>query len=149
MDNMSEAWIRLDLNLTPKTVITEVRAFWRFGFKSGQSQLSLKESSANWMRIIKNKKVLLRDRKRHTVRRVTNARSAVLFRGGYPSPDWGVPRSWDQKPGKERGTRVLPRKDLGPETWKKTWDWSTPLVWTDRHLWKQYLPHPSDARGKN
>ena len=69
-----------------------------------------------------------------------------------PGQDWGTPqkgpgtsdlgknlglgypleRTWDQWPGKEPGTGVPP-----------------PWVWTDRHLWKQYLPHPSDAGGKN
>ena len=141
-----------------------------------------------------NKKVLLRERKRHAARHVASARSAVLswpgggvpqswtggypiltWRGvhhpdlagrGYPSPvmavgggggttvlSWlwsGTPvltwpvgyplpaglgyppeRTWDQCPGKEAGTGVPPG------------------VWTDRHLWKQYLPHPSDAGGYN
>ena len=60
---------------------------------------------------------------------------------GYPhGQDWGaslartgVPpeRTWGQWPGKEPGAGVPP-----------------PLrVWTDRHLWKQYLPHPWDACG--
>ena len=91
----------------------------------------------------KNKKVLLRDRKRHTTRRVASTRSAGLSPGEHtpvptkgctpvsagegrrvplsslqypPGWDWGIPpgRTWDQRPGKEPGTEVLPRKDLGP-----------------------------------
>ena len=45
-----------------------------------------------------NKKVLLRKRKRHTVRRVASARYAALSNGGgggVPHPDWGYPiQSW-------------------------------------------------------
>ena len=42
-----------------------------------------------------NKKVLLRERKRHTARRVASARYAALSSGwgGYPIPGWGVPQS--------------------------------------------------------
>ena len=39
---------------------------------------------------------------------------------GTPSSQyWGTPsdRSWDQRPGKEPGIGVCPKKDLGPETW--------------------------------
>ena len=35
------------------------------------------------------RQVLLRERKRHTARRVASARYAALFRGGYPIPGWG------------------------------------------------------------
>ena len=40
-----------------------------------------------------HKKVLLRERKRHTARRVASARYAVLSNGGYPIQSWvgGVP----------------------------------------------------------
>ena len=112
------------------------------------------------------KKVLLRERKRHTAHWVVSAHSAVclgeggtsvpaegvtpvLFWSGgipvlgYPPPPVGT--GVHPPPGQDWGT---PRKDLGPETWERTWDWGTPLrVWTDRHLWKQYLPHPLHAGG--
>ena len=45
---------------------------------------------------LRNKKVLLRERKRHTTRRVANARpAALLMGGGYSDPvlTWGVPPS--------------------------------------------------------
>ena len=60
-----------------------------------------------------NKKVLLRERKRHTARRVASARSVAvsgagstpsrLGWGGVPYPqDWGTPpppeRTWEQRP---------------------------------------------------
>ena len=80
-----------------------------------------------------NKKVLLRDRKRHTARCVANTRSYVLSRGGggvpqsqvgyhsswtgippLPSWDWGTSpeMTWDQE--KNLGLGYFPRKDLGP-----------------------------------
>ena len=58
--------------------------------------------------------------------------------GVPPGQDWrtpppartGVPPPPPWKgPGKEPGTEITP----------------PPQMWTDRHLWKQYLPHPSDA----
>ena len=36
-----------------------------------------------------NKKVLLRERKRHIDRGISSTPSAVLFQGGYPIPSWG------------------------------------------------------------
>ena len=57
---------------------------------------------------------------------------------GYPWPGLGYPpeMTWDQRLG------YPPAKDLGPETWKRTWDCGTPSpVWTDRlTLWKHNLP---------
>ena len=133
-----------------------------------------------------NKKVLLRDRKRHTARRVESTDSAVLSRvggggGGLPSPvlarrvplswgtpqlglgyhplgqEWGTPwgqasdtpqlgqdlgtpqkgpqtwgwsipaeRTWIRDLGKNLGLGYPNRKDLGPETWERIWDWGTP-----------------------
>ena len=106
---------------------------------------------------IPNKKVLLRERKRHTARRIISARSAVTggipqsCPGGTPVLSWpggtpfisglGVPYS-------QLGDWGTSKKDLGPETWERTYDWGTPLPGVDRHLWKQYLPHASDADGK-
>ena len=109
------------------------------------------------------KKVLLRDRKRHTAHCIASTHSAVLSLWGEGVPlSWtggmpvlpggtpvlmGVPKSW------LRGTTVLPGrdtpvlrypqsgwgtphqvvelgyppgKDLGPETWERTWGWGTP-----------------------
>ena len=69
-----------------------------------------------------NKKVLLRERKRHTAHRVASARYATLSPdggGGVPHPDL-----W----------RVYPSN-------KPDLEWGTPLqVWMDRHLWKHNLP---------
>ena len=46
----------------------------------------------NWSRIMVNKTVLLRERKRHTDRSVSSTPSAVLYQGrGYPIPAGGVP----------------------------------------------------------
>ena len=45
-----------------------------------------------WVTAFVNKKVLLRERKRHTARRVASARYADLSRGGTPSHVRGVPR---------------------------------------------------------
>ena len=129
------------------------------------------------------KKVLLRNRKKHTARCVASTRSAVLpwggrstpvlsggggvphspiLAGGYPSPvlcvGWGgvpqsypgwetcpgVPPSWEWvppwpglgyppppsqncgTPGQDWGNP--PGKDLGPETWERTWNWGVPTV---------------------
>ena len=70
----------------------------------------------------------------------------LLWMGEYPRypplswptiiPGWGVPPSchgW-----------VPPGKGPGGSGSIMGWRWGTPL-WMDRHLWKQYLPHPSDA----
>ena len=55
-------------------------------------------------------------------------------RMGCPLLGTGVPpeRTWDQW------------KYYGMEM-----GYPLPWVWTDTHLWKQYLPHPSDAGGRN
>ena len=48
-------------------------------------------------------------------------------------------------------TGVTPRKGPGISGTIMGWRCGTPLprVWTETHLWNQYLPHPSDASGKN
>ena len=57
----------------------------------------------------------------------------IQFQGGTASQIGGYPPS---SPGKG----VLPLSaGWGPPRW----------VWTNRRLWKHYLPHPSDAFGKN
>ena len=78
---------------------------------------------------ISNKKVLLRERKRHTARCVASTRYVALCNGGgletgYPPPDmgyslnmgypltWGTPWTW--------GT---------PQTWGTLWTWGTPQTW--------------------
>ena len=93
--------------------------------------------------------------------------------GDYPSPGWGYPStgggggytifSWlvglphPVLAGGYTITGVLPpglgyspRPELAyplERTWERTRDWGTPL-WMDRHLWKHYFPHPSDAGSK-
>ena len=83
-----------------------------------------------------NNKVLLREGKRHTARRVASTPSAVLSGGGYPSPGQeGVP----------------PRKDLGPDTWERTWDWGTPGKDQGPETWERNLelgyPSPTPVYG--
>ena len=92
-----------------------------------------------------NKKVLLRERKRTTVHRVASTRYTALSpdtgvppsspNGGYPHPvlTGGIPLSSPDggTPHQERWVYTLPiRKDGSTLPW----------VWTDRRLWKQYLP---------
>ena len=85
-----------------------------------------------------NKKVLLRDRKRHTARRVASTRSAVVsgwgvgvwWGGGYPTLDWGyggpvqgdIPKSCPGQwyPPSSAGTRVTPRKAPSTEDQDRT-----------------------------
>ena len=66
-----------------------------------------------------NKKVLLRERKRHTDRCVSSTPSAVLSRKGTPSPARGYPI-----PGWEEG--VLPSWGTSP-SWP---GWGVPHPWT-------------------
>ena len=69
---------------------------------------------------IGNKKVLLRDRKRHTAYRVASTRSASLARGGTPSSWPGVPQSY---PGYTwLGLGCLPARTGAPPGQ----DWGTP-----------------------
>ena len=59
---------------------------------------------------------------------------------GYPGWDWGTPPNQDwgtpQKgpgtsdPGKNLGLGY-PRKNMGPVTWERTWDWGTPSLGVD------------------
>ena len=94
-----------------------------------------------------NKKVLLRQRKRHTGRRVTSALSAVLFRGGggwYPSPGRGIPHLWigrGSTPARDGAPPSRPGWDMPPiQRWgtpSPIQRWSTPLSgpgWGTPHL---------------
>ena len=86
--------------------------------------------------IVDSKKVPLRERKRHTDRRLSSTPSVVLFWGqGYPIADRGYPCQMGGGVPYPRHFRIL-------------WDGvPPPPVWTD---WKHYLPpKPSDAGGKN
>ena len=99
-----------------------------------------------------NKKVLLRERKRHTARRVASTPSAVLSREGgtpslageypilgsgwgYPMPSQGVPHPWVPPvwdwgtPWKEPGTSHWgpPWKGHGTSESIMGWRWGTPL----------------------
>ena len=77
-----------------------------------------------------NKKVLLRERKRHTARRVASAHYAALSNGwgGTPSrPGWGgVPWAPPHHPDLEWGT---PHPDLGWSTPHPDLEWGTHLSW--------------------
>ena len=77
----------------------------------------------------KNKKVLLRERKRHTAHCEGSTGCAalsnpdlVLGGGGTwstpPDLEWGTPQTWDG----------VPPQDLGLGTPPQTWDW-VPLTW--------------------
>ena len=81
--------------------------------------------------------------------------------GGTPVPGYPLARTWIP-PGEDWGTiqlglgHPLTRTGYTPPPPKRTSDLGKnmrlgyPLrMWTDRHLWKQYLPHPADAGGKN
>ena len=103
-----------------------------------------------------NKKVLLRERKRHTVRRVASARYAALSNGGYPIQSW-----WG-------GTLVPPHhhQDLArgysryPTTTIQTWDGVPPIQTRDgvplnqtldgvppTQTWDGVPPHPDLGQG--
>ena len=85
--------------------------------------------------------------------------------GGTPVLSWGVPQSWTgwipvlSWPGGYPCAGVPPDQGLGtpppapqrPGTRDlgKNLGLAYPPPWTDRHLWKQYLPHPSDADDNN
>ena len=104
-----------------------------------------------------NKKVLLRERKRHTARRVASARYAALSNGwvggGVPHPVMGgVPlhpdlgqdtppptQTWHGVPPRP-GTGYDPHQDLG---------WGTPPPRKCGQTETITFPHPSDAGGKN
>ena len=90
-----------------------------------------------------NKKVLLRERKRHTARHVASTRYAARVRGTPPSWDltWmGVP------PFQVGGTPF----SGGGTPFPGRWGTGTPVdVWTDTQSETITFPHPSDAGGKN
>ena len=111
-----------------------------------------------------NKKVLLRERKRHTDCRVASTRyAAPAGGGGVPQADapllgvprtgapcWGVPWVGTPLPGVPQAGTPLSGGTLGrcPPAW--TWDgvppppsagWGTPLPDVNWHTdWKHYLP---------
>ena len=100
------------------------------------------------------KKVLLRERKRHTARRVASARYVALSNGGGDTPSspgrGGTPptiQTWPggyppHHPDLAGGGNPPPCPDLG---------WGTPppvQVWTDTQSQNIIFPHPSDAGGK-
>ena len=104
-----------------------------------------------------NKKVLLRERKRHTARRVPSTRHAVpvggdpiLLAGGTPPCWWGggTPTCWGSPSCWQGGTLGTPHFDLGRGTPQLArWGSSPPpWVWTDRRLWKHNLPHSFEMR---
>ena len=91
---------------------------------------------------------------------------------GYPLHGTGVPphtQDWGTLPGIGHTPGLgyalpwtgvlLPQKEPGSSHWvpprkdknivEVLWDGDELWVWTDAHLWKQYLPHPSDEGGNN
>ena len=103
------------------------------------------------MNLTVNKKVLLRERKRHTAHRIASTLSVVLVgegdthrRGGYPIPGQGVPHlgvlpvlTW---PGGYPRVPPPPGKNMGPV--EVLWDGDgvpSPRC-GKQYLWKQYLP---------
>ena len=87
---------------------------------------------------------------RHTARSITCPEGGTpVLAEEYPSPGWGIPQCWGYSSpvlysspvpglghplGKELGPETwertwdwgTPGKDLEPETWERTWDWGTP-----------------------
>ena len=111
-----------------------------------------------------NKKVLLRERKRHTARRVASASYAALSNGagGVPHPVLAGTLQ-PSRPG-QGGTQGTPHPDLSLCTPLPHPDlgWGTPPVqtcdgvpppppvevWADTQSENITFPHPSDAGGK-
>ena len=119
----------------------------------------------NHQKKVLNKKVLLRECKRHTARRVVSTHSVVLswltLPPGWPpqltEPPTLAGLTWPPSPA---GLTHPPAwTDLTPPA-GLTWPpppglTSSPPSWTDLTLppqvwtkWKHYLPHPSDAGSK-
>ena len=111
-----------------------------------------------------NKKVLLREHKGHTARRVASAR---YWGGGTPSSHgWGYPPNHPDLAGVpppttiqtwSRGVPQVPPSPSRPG-WSyppppiQTWLGYPPSpveVWTDKQTENSTFPHPSDAGGKN
>ena len=111
-----------------------------------------------------NKKVLLRERKRHTARKRAQDADPPPAGPDPPPPPAGLtfdpdPPGWiDLWPWHPLLDLTLPLPTPPhPPTplldWPLTltpppagWTWPPPQVWTK---WKHYLPHPSDAGGNN
>ena len=98
---------------------------------------------------MRNKKVLLRERKRHTDRGVSSTPSVILYEVGYPPPQpgltEGVPPHWGTPPGQVLGgvTRPPPGLDLAgvpPPPPGPGWGTPPPPPGVDRHVSKHYLP---------
>ena len=100
---------------------------------------------------IVNKKVLLRERKRHNARRVTSIPFAVLSGRGVPQSCPGDTHHWLGYP--RMGVGGTPSltvrypilvhplgKDLGPETWERTWDYGNPPPHVDGQTPVKTLP---------
>ena len=88
-----------------------------------------------------NKKVLLRERKRHTARRVGSTPSAVLSLGGGTQSLGGRGGTISLA-----GGYSIPGKDMGPV--EVLWDGDgVPPMWTDNQNWNYYLP-PSFGCGR-
>ena len=86
-----------------------------------------------------NKKVLLREHKKHTACRVASTTSAVLSWGGVPHPWLGGYPSWDTP------------QEMTWDQWKYYgMEMGIPPPGVDRrHLWKQYLPVVLRTRAVN
>ena len=119
--------------------------------------ISIKICLVTDLKYFHNKKVRLRERKRHTAHRVVSTPSVVLTgyppppvltwqsthapRQGYPSPPAGPGRVPPLPAGPGRVPPPPP-----PGVCKALWDMGTPPVdrqidgWKDRHVSKHYLP---------
>ena len=106
-------------------------------------QLSLRINLRN----SNNKNVLLRERKRHTARRIASNPPAVLFWGGYPIPGWGeypnpgwegVPIPGGGYPIPGWGYPILGNclSGIGVLPWQGTWDQS--LRYPLERKWDQW-----------
>ena len=139
------------------------RQGWSIGYKLFLSvvNLTLEQYQIN---INYNKKVLLRERKRHTARRVVSTPSVVLpgpppggYPVRYPPGGWGTrtpPGGYPDPPGgTQSGTPPAAPWHSG-KCCKALWDMGTPPPvdrqmdgWKDRRLSKHYLPSYS-VRGR-
>ena len=103
------------------------------------------------MTIWKNKKVLLRERKRHTTRHVAIAISCYSGGGGGPLTKMFFPslNMYQAKSGVKNfflcWDQVPPPENLRPPPTLKIWD--PPQVWIDTQSENITSRHPSDAGG--
>ena len=114
--------------------------------KHGKFDLHRSVVAQHYGKFIMNKKVLLREPKRHTARRVASPWEVGTYLGQ------GGPTLAGRR-GNYLGRGYLPWSRGGYLPWwlggtylgwggYPPWPWGStpPQVWTDRHLWKQYLP---------